>query len=217
LQPITHKARPASALLPGGAGRPRGAPSPAHFACLALLALCLFAGAATAQSIGSPGGTFELTDHRGQRFASTSLAGRPYAIFFGFTYCPDVCPTTLIEMSNNLRNLGPDGDRLTVVFVTVDPERDTSQVLGAYLSSFDPRIVGLTGSEAEIAAVTKAWKAFYDKLPEAGGRYEIVHSAHVYLMDHTNHQVGTLNFQEPEAEQLAKLRKLVAGAPPPTR
>ena len=128
-----------------------------------------------------------------------------------------MCPTTLIEMSNNLRNLGPDGDRLTVVFVTVDPGRDTSQVLGAYLSSFDPRIVGLTGSEAEIAAVAKAWKAFYDKLPEADGRYEIVHSAHVYLMDHTNHQVGTLNFQEPEAEQLAKLRKLVAGSPPGTR
>lgn len=177
------------------------------------LALCLtlcLAGAASAQR---PGGTFELIDHRGQRFASASLAGRPYAIFFGFTHCPDVCPTTLVEMSNNLRSLGSDADKLTVVFVTVDPERDTREALGAYLSSFDPRIVGLTGTEAEIAAVAKAWDAFHDRLPEGDGRYEIVHSAHVYLMDRDNRQVGTLNFQQPEAEQLAMLRRLLAGDP----
>jgi protein SCO1 len=164
---------------------------------------------AHAQAVGSIGGSFELTDHNGKPFSSTALAGQPYAIFFGFTHCPDVCPTTLLEMSNNLQSLGPDGDRLKVVFVTVDPERDTPAHLRDYLSSFDPRIVGLTGSEPQIAAAAKGWNAFYNKIPEDDGAYTIAHSAYVYLMSRDNRLVGTLGFQESEAEQLAKLRKLL--------
>jgi protein SCO1/2 len=94
----------------------------------------------------------------------------------------------------------------------VDPERDTPERLRAYLASFDPHIVGLTGDPAAIAAVAKAWKASYYKLPEADGSYTLTHSAYVYLMDRHNRQVGTLGFQESEAEQVAKLRRLLAGA-----
>jgi protein SCO1 len=166
-----------------------------------------------AQKIGSAGGSFDLIDQNGRPFSSTSLAGRPYAIFFGFTHCPDICPTTLVEMGNHLLALGPDGDRLKVVFVTVDSERDTPDHLRTYLASFDARIVGLTGSEAQIAEAARGWNAHYDKFIEKDGSITIVHSAHVYLMDADNRLAATLNFQEPEAEQLAKLKALLAGKP----
>ena len=180
-------------------------------AVFAALAGVLAAWHAHAQKIGSRGGSFALTDHNGKPFSSTALAGRPYAIFFGFTHCPDICPTTLLEMSNHLAALGPDGDRLKVVFITIDPERDTAELLRAYLASFDARIIGLTGSEAEIAAAAKGWDAHHHKIPESDGSSTIVHSAHVYLMDSNNRLAATLNFQEPEAEQLAKLRTLLSG------
>jgi protein SCO1 len=167
-------------------------------------------GQALPQPLSSLGVPFELTDHNGKRFASSALAGRPYAIFFGFTHCPDVCPTTLMEMSGNLQALGADADRLTIVFVTVDPERDTPDQLKQYLAAFDPRIIGLTGSGEEIAAAAKGWNAFYNKVPEDDGSYTIAHSAYVYLMDAENRLAGTLGFQESEAEQLAKLRALLA-------
>jgi protein SCO1/2 len=171
-------------------------------------------GTACAQAIGTSGGTFELIDQNGKPFSSSALLGAPYAIFFGFTNCPDVCPTTLLEMSNNLEKLGSDGDRLKVVFVTVDPERDTPDQLHAYLSSFDRRIIGLSGSEEQIAAAAKGWNAFYNKLPESDGSYTIVHSAYVYLMDRHNHLVDTLGFDETELDQLEKLRKLVSDRSP---
>ncbi len=182
------------------------------------LALALWAGAgiwsprvALAQAAPEVGGPFELIDQHGRPFSSAALAGHPYAIFFGFTNCPDICPTTLLEMSSHLGKLGSDGDRLKVVFVTVDPERDAPEQLRAYLSSFDPRIIGLTGSPEQVAATAKAWKAFHDKIPEDGGGYTIVHSAYVYLMDADNRCVGTMGFQDAEADQLEKLRGLLAG------
>ena len=178
-----------------------------------IAALVVAALAAQAQKIGSAGGSFELTDHTGKPFTSTALAGRPYAIFFGFTHCPDICPTTLVEMSNHLAVLGADADRLSVVFVSVDFERDTPDKLRAYLASFDARIIGLTGSEAQIAEAAKDWNAHYDKFTESNGSITIVHSAHVYLMDADNRLAATLNFQEPEAEQLAKLKALLAPKP----
>jgi protein SCO1/2 len=198
------------------------AEAPRGLAWIALLLIVLFAGlnaavgwtgAANAQAVGSPGGSFELTDHNGKPFSSALLTGTAYAIFFGFTHCPDVCPTTLLEMSNNLAKLGEDGDRLKVLFVTIDPERDTPDHLRAYLSSFDPRIVGLTGSDEQIARAAKGWNAFYNKLPEDDGSYTMAHSAYVYLMDRANRLTGTIGFQDAEAEQLAKLRALVGHAP----
>jgi len=130
--------------------------------------------------------------------------------FFGFTRCPDVCPTTLLEVSKRLEELGADGDRLPVLFVTVDPEYDTPERLRAYLSSFDARILGLTGSEQQIASIARVWNAFYYKLVEPDGSYTITHSAYVYLMDRNNRRAGTLTLQDSEGEQLAKLRDLLA-------
>jgi protein SCO1/2 len=184
---------------------------------MARLALCLaFASLAepVAQALagGSEGeAAFTAIDHTGKPFSSASLAGLPYAIFFGFTRCPDVCPTTLLEMSKQLEDLGADGDRLKVVFVTVDGEYDTPERLRAYLASFDSRIIGLTGSAEQIAAIARVWNVFYYKLPEADGSYSFTHSAYVYLMDRNNHRAGTLNFQESEAEQLGKLKTLLTG------
>jgi protein SCO1/2 len=179
----------------------------------ALAAAAVPVRGAYAQKVGSRGGSFELTDQNGKPFSSSALVGRPYAIFFGFTHCPDICPTTLIELSNHLAALGPDADRLRIVFVSVDPERDTPDLLQNYLASFDARILGLTGSEARIAEAAKGWDAFYNKIPESDGSITIVHSAHVYLMDADNRLAGTLNFQESEAQQLAKLQALLAGKP----
>jgi protein SCO1 len=164
-----------------------------------------------AQKIGSSGGSFDLIDQNGGPFSSASLVGRPYAIFFGFTHCPDVCPTTLVAMGNHLSALGSDADRLKVVFVTVDAARDTPEHLRTYLASFDTRIIGLTGSEAQIAKAAQGWNAHYNTFTESDGSITIVHSAHVYLMDADNRLAATLNFQEPEAEQLAKLKALLAG------
>jgi protein SCO1 len=179
----------------------------------AFMVAALPASGAHAQKIGSAGGSFELTDHTGKPFSSAALAGRPYAIFFGFTHCPDICPTTLIEMSNHLAALAADADRLSVLFVSVDFERDTPDKLRAYMASFDARIVGLTGSEAQIAQAARGWNAHYDKFTESNGSITIVHSAHVYLMDADNRLAATLNFQEPQAQQLAKLKALLAGKP----
>ena len=182
--------------------------------CLLLAAWLgvLPSAAALAQSDGKVGPTFELIDQRGKPFSGAALAGRPYAIFFGFTHCPDVCPTTLMTLSNTLQRLGADADRLRILFVSVDPERDTPEQLRQYLATFDPRIIGLTGSEAQIASAAKNWKVFHNKIPEDDGGFTIVHSAYVYLMDGANRLVGTMGFQDSEEEQAAKLRSLIDGS-----
>ena len=107
---------------------------------------------------------FALTTHEGLRLAPEFVQGQPVAVVFGFTHCPDVCPTTLLDWSNVLAGLGADGDRLKVLFVSVDSERDTPEALKAYVASFDPRIVALTGSAAEIAGAARAFDAFYEKI-----------------------------------------------------
>ena len=160
-------------------------------------------------TIGAP---FRLTSHEGRIFDSAELKGAPYALFFGFTHCPDVCPTTLLEMTQHLAALGPAADKLKVLFVTVDPERDTPQLLKDYLSAFDPRIIGLTGTPAEIAAVAKSYRAYYEKVPsksgEKEGGYTMNHAASVYLMDAAGKFTGTFNFQEKPEIQRAKLARL---------
>lgn len=155
------------------------------------------------------GGPFELTTHDGKRLASKELAGRPYAVFFGFTFCPDVCPTTLLELTNVLQQLGPDADRMRYLFISVDSERDTPEHLKLYLSNFDARILGLTGTVAEIAAVARAYRAFYEKVPTKDG-FTYNHSALTYLMDAKGKFAGTITYQESEAVQVAKLRRLIA-------
>jgi protein SCO1 len=158
-----------------------------------------------AVTIGAP---FTLTSHQGRTFDSATLAGRPFAIFFGFTNCPDICPTTLLDMSNHLQRLGPAAERLQVLFVTVDPARDTPEHLARYLSSFDPRIVGLTGPEDQIRRLAHAYRVKFRKVPTGDG-YTIDHTASVFLMDANARFRATLDYQEPDAAQLAKISELV--------
>src|SRR5260370_18672146 len=118
-----------------------------------------------AQQIAAIGGPFKLTDQNGQTVTDQDLKGHPFLVFFGFTHCPDVCPTTLFEVSEILRALGPDADRVRALFITVDPERDTPGLMKDYLSSFDPHLPGLTGDPAAATAVTKASRVQSMKLP----------------------------------------------------
>lgn len=158
----------------------------------------------------SVGGPFTLTDHTGRRFTERDLAGKPFAIFFGFTQCPDVCPTTLLDVSNHLTALGDDAKKLRFVFVSVDPERDTVQHMSAYLASFDPRIVGLTGTPDEVADIVRKYRVVVQKVPTSSG-YTINHTATVFLMNARGQFAGTLSFQEPQETQFAKLKRLIGG------
>jgi protein SCO1/2 len=154
------------------------------------------------------GGSFALTDQNSAPFSNADLLGKPYAIFFGYTHCPDVCPTTLFELSRALAKLGPDAERLRVVFVTVDPARDTPDFLKEYLTAFDRRIVALTGSDKEIAEAAKAFRIFYQKVAAEDGDYTMDHSASVILMDAAGSFVGTISYGEDTEEMLTKLRRL---------
>ena len=154
------------------------------------------------------GGPFRLTSHEGKPFTDADLKGKPFAVFFGFTHCPEVCPTTLYDLTQDLEALGSDADRLRVAFITVDPEQDTPDLMRTYLSSFDPRIVGLTGTPEEVAAVAKAYKIYYRKVPTDSG-YTMDHSATVFLMDGRGDFYGTSNFQESAEIRRGKLRQLI--------
>jgi protein SCO1 len=154
------------------------------------------------------GGPFRLTSHEGRPFTDQDLKGKPFAVFFGFTHCPEVCPTTLYDLTQDLEALGRDADKLRVAFITVDPAQDTPELMKTYLGSFDPRIVGLTGTEEEIAAVAKAYKIYYRKVPTESG-YTMDHTATIFLMDSKGDFYGTSNFQESEEIRRQKLRQLV--------
>jgi len=159
------------------------------------------------------GGPFRLTTQDGKSLSNADLKGTPFAVFFGFTHCPEVCPTTLWELSQALQKLGPDADRIKVLFVSLDPARDTPDLLKSYLSSFDPRIIGLTGSEEDIAKLAKAYKVYWRKVPTDNGDYTLDHSAIVYLMDANGAFTGTIAYQEKDEAQVAKLRSLARGEP----
>ena len=154
------------------------------------------------------GGPFELTTHAGKRLSSAELAGKPFAVFFGFTHCPDVCPTTLLELSALIEKLGPDADRMRFLFISVDAERDTPEQLKLYLSNFDRRITGLTGTPEEIAAVAKAYGVFYRKVATKNG-FTYDHTAVVYLMGKDGRRIGTIADKEPEEVRVKKLRRLI--------
>jgi protein SCO1/2 len=135
------------------------------------------------QGVAAVGGPFALVDHNGRAVTERDFAGKPFLVFFGFTHCPDVCPTTLFQMSEVLAATGPGGKGLRALFVTVDPERDTPESLKSYLSSFDDRIVGLTGSPKAVAAMEKVYRAYARKVPLKEGDYTMEHTGVVYLMD----------------------------------
>jgi len=128
------------------------------------------------------GGPFQLIDQNGQAVSEADFAGRFMLVYFGFTHCPDVCPTELQTMANAIDRLGGDAARVAPVFITVDPERDTPDQLKGYVAAFHPRMVGLTGSPEQIATVAKAFKIYYSKAQNAGGDYQVDHTSFVYLM-----------------------------------
>src|SRR5437763_222882 len=184
-------------------------------AFLAGLALCfgvvlIVAGrlsSPVAQQIAAIGGPFQLVDQNGQVVTDQDLKGHPFLVFFGFTHCPDVCPTTLFDVSEVLRALGPDADRTRALFITVDPERDTPRVMKDYLSSFDPHLSGLTGDHADIAAVAKAYRVYFKKVPQEDGGYTMDHTAIVYLMDKTGRFVSPFNLKRPIEAAAGDLRR----------
>jgi protein SCO1/2 len=157
--------------------------------------------------IATIGGPFSLTDQDGRTVTDRDLKGRPFLMFFGFTHCPDVCPTALFEVSEIMRALGPDADRVRALFVTVDPERDTPATLKDYLSSFDPHLSALTGDPEAVAAMAKAYRVYYKKVPLSEGGYTMDHTAIVYLMNKDGKFVSPFNIKRPPDVAAADLRK----------
>jgi protein SCO1/2 len=155
------------------------------------------------------GGPFTLVDAKGQPFASSRLAGKPYAIFFGFTHCPDVCPTTLSRLVKLRRQLGND-KAFQIVFVTVDPERDGPAEVGRYAGLFGAPVIGLTGSPAQVAQVKKQY-GIYSEKSGTGADYSVDHTATVLLFDRDGRFQSTISMEESDSAALAKLRRLTSG------
>ncbi len=153
------------------------------------------------------GGPFRLTDQNGAAFSDQDLKGKTFLVFFGFTHCPEVCPTTLFEISQIMRELGPDADRTAALFISVDPERDTPEALKDYLASFDPHLRGLTGDAQALAAVAKAYRVYYKKVPLEGGDYTMDHTAIVYLMGKDGRFVSPFNMRRTAEAAAADLRQ----------
>jgi protein SCO1/2 len=175
---------------------------------LGVLALALVLTLAPSQTgTAAVGGPFTLVDQHGRTVTEKDVLGRPHLVFFGFTHCPDVCPTTLFKISEILKETGDRGRTLKALFITVDPERDRPEVLKEYLSSFDDRIVGLTGDQAAVDAAVKAYRAYARKVPLKDGDYTMEHTAYVYLMDSRNRFVSTLNLNRPADEIARELEK----------
>jgi len=165
-----------------------------------VLGLAVLAGAVFVALGGAPphatiGGPFRLVDQEGKIATRASFLGEPLLIFFGYTHCPDDCPTTLAEMTAAMKNLGPRAP-IRAAFITVDPQRDTPAVLKRYLTSFDPRIVGLTGSRSALGRVFREFRVYYKRPPGKSGDYEVDHSTVVYLMDKNGRFVRPLDFSQ---------------------
>lgn len=155
------------------------------------------------------GGPFELIDQNKTPITEKALLGSPSLVFFGYTHCPDVCPTALTEIGEVYKALGPDAGKLKTFFITVDPERDTADLLKLYLESFDPRVKALTGPRDQIDAAMRAYRAFARKVPLEGGEaYVMDHTALVYLMDKNGLFVASMNFDEAPEKNAERIRKL---------
>jgi protein SCO1 len=176
--------------------------------------LLLFLGAIFAVTGYSPtphaatiGGPFQLVDQNGKPFTDQNMKGKPYLVFFGFTHCPDICPTTLFEMSQLMRKLGPDADRVGALFITVDPGRDTQAIMKDYLASFDPHLRGLTGDQAAIDQAIKDYRVYAKKVPLQNGDYTMDHTAIIYLMDKDGQFVAPFDLQRSADAEATELRR----------
>jgi protein SCO1/2 len=167
--------------------------------------------AATAEAGGSLGGPFSLIDDEGKPVTEKIFRGKPSVTLFGFTHCPDVCPTGLMQMASWAEKLGDDAEKLRFVFVTVDPERDTAAVMHDYVSAFSERIVGITGEPDDVHAMVKDYKIYSRKVEQENGDYTMDHTASMILQDADGNFFGTIDHAEPSEAGLAKLERLVAG------
>ena len=163
---------------------------------------------AQAASLGD--GDYQLRTASGEPFTRASLNGSPSMVFFGFTHCPEVCPTSLAEMTAWYEALGDEARDLKAYFITVDPERDTEAIIGDYVS-WTGHVTGVTGDPAEIAKATKAWAVHAEKVPLEGGDYTMDHTASVFLLNAQGEFEGTIAYREDSETALAKLRKLIEG------
>ena len=161
--------------------------------------------------VADVGGPFSLIDQNGVRRTDQDFHGRHMLVFFGFTYCPDVCPTTLAILSAALDEIGPAAENIVPVLITVDPARDTPEALKLYLSSFGPNFVGLTGTEEEIAAAADAYHAFYEIVEGEGDDYTLNHSTAIYLMGPEGKFVTSYTLNMGPDAIAADLRKLSLG------
>ncbi len=156
---------------------------------------------------------FTLTDQNGQQRSLEDFRGKLVFVFFGYTHCPDVCPTTLAEMAGIMQALGPDAERLQVLFITLDPERDTPELLASFVPAFHPSFLGLTGDQATIDKVAKDFKVFAQKVPGKDGKsYTIDHTAGSYVFDAQGHIRLFVRHGQPEGALLKDLKQLLAGA-----
>lgn len=153
------------------------------------------------------GAPFALVDQNNAPITEAAMNGKPFVLFFGFTHCPEVCPTTLYELTDYFEKLGPEAEDIRAFFVSVDPERDTPDVLKEYISSF-PRITGMTGNAAEIEALKTAWKVYAKKVPLEGGGYTLDHTASTFLVKADGSLMGTIAYGEKPEIALAKLKRL---------
>ena len=149
---------------------------------------------------------FRLTDHEGNAVGPETLVGRASMVFFGFTFCPDVCPTTLADISGWLDDLGAEAKRMNVVFITVDPERDTVSAMKEYVGYFHPALRGWTGSPDEISRAAEGFRVIYEKVPVEGG-YTMNHTAGVFLFNAVGQFVSTIDYHEPREFAVPKIRR----------
>lgn len=163
----------------------------------------------TVKQVANIGGPFELERTDGSPITWEDIKGKPHALFFGFTHCPEICPTTLLEATSWLAELGPDGDRLGIYFVTVDPERDTREILKDYMSSFDPRIVAMTGSVPGVEKAVQAFRVYAKKVPLDDDDYTVDHTASVFLMNADGSFSGTIAWGENSETAVQKLKNLI--------
>jgi protein SCO1/2 len=181
------------------------------FAATLLVGLVLlFLVVGGGRNIAAPaaiGGPFQLTDQTGAVVTDKTMEGRPTLIFFGFTHCPDVCPTSLFEISEVLRAMGQQADRVNAYFISVDPERDTPAAMKEYLSSFDPHLKGLTGDPEVMAKVISEYRVYAKKVPLKDGDYTMDHTALIYLMDRDGRFVSPFNLKRPPDEAAAELKR----------
>ena len=150
---------------------------------------------------------FSLSDHEGNPVGPATLIGRPSMVFFGFTFCPDICPTTLADISGWLNLLGADADSMNTVFITVDPARDTAAAMAEYVSYFHPAIRGWTGPDAEIAKAAADFRVKFERVPTEGNGYTMNHTASVFLFDATGRFVSTIDYHEPREVAVPKIRR----------